>query len=247
MHGLPDRQRLLQAQIWMVEKATWALFERRLGTRTDEWVELSELGLPSEHRLRYQPSGWLTLPRVLRRSEVSSQDVFIDFGCGKGRMVLEAALLYRFARVVGVELSPDLAAVARSNVERNRRRLRTPQVEIVVSDVLEYPIPDDVTIAFFCNPFTGPIFAHVIRGLLASVDRAPRRLRIVYSVPDEEGMMLQTGRIRRVGSGRSFWSRPRSHDGIGLYEVDPAQGGPVDPGALRRLGRCPEERRPPRE
>jgi SAM-dependent methyltransferase len=204
----------------MVKKATWALFERRLRTRTEGRVELAQLGLSSDHRLAYGPSEWLTLPRVLRRSEVSPEDVFIDFGCGKGRMVLEAALLYRFARVVGVELSPDLAAVARGNVERNRRRLRTPQVEIVVSDVLAYPIPDDVTIAFFFNPFTGPIFGHVVSGLLASVDRSPRRLRIVYSVPVEEEMMLQTGRIRRVASGRSFRLRGHAHLGIGLYEVD---------------------------
>ena len=206
----------------MFDKLTRVLFERRLGAETHEWVELSELGLPSKDRLRYQPSAWLTLPRVLRRSEVSPEDVFIDFGCGKGRMVLEAALLYRFARVVGVELSSDLAAIARGNVERNRRRLKTPQVEIAVSDVLEYPIPDDVTIAFLANPFTGPIFGHVITELLASVDRFPRRLRIVYCVPVEEARLLQTGRIRRVASARSFWSGRRVHDGIGLYEIDPA-------------------------
>ncbi len=211
----------------MFDKLTWALFERRLGTETDEWVELTELGLPSKERLRYQPSAWWTLPRVLRRSEVSPADVFIDFGCGKGRMVLEAALLYRFARVVGVELSPDLSAIARGNVARNRRRLKTPRVEIAVSDVLEYPIPDDVTIAFLANPFTGSIFGHVITELLASVDRSPRRLRIVYCVPVEEGILLQTGRIRRVASARSLWSRRRVHHGIGLYEVDPARCGNV--------------------
>jgi SAM-dependent methyltransferase len=227
----PNRQRLLRAQIWLVERAGRVLFERRLRIRTDGWVELTDLGLPSEHRVRYQPSGWLTLPRVLRRADVSPKDVFIDFGCGKGRMVLEAALLYRFGRVLGVDLSPDLAAIARENVERNRRRLKTPRVEIVVSDVLAYAIPDDVTIAFLYNPFTGPIFDHVISGLLASVDRFPRRLRIVYAVPVEEAMMLQTGRIRRVASGRSFRSRPRTHPGIVLYEVDPAQGGPAEPGA----------------
>jgi SAM-dependent methyltransferase len=206
----------------MFDKATWALFERRFSTRTDGYIQLAELGLSSEHRVWYQPSAWLTLPRALRPSEVSPNDVFIDFGCGLGRMVLEAALRYRFARVVGVELSPDLAAVARENVERNRRRFRTPRVEIVESDVLAYSIPDDVTIAFFANPFTGPVFRHVISGLLASVDRVPRRLRIVYCVPVEEEMMLLTGRIRRVGSGRSFWSSRRAHLGIGLYEVDPA-------------------------
>lgn len=222
MQRWPVRQRLLRAQIWTFEKATWALFERRLRTRTDDWIELAELGLPSENRQRYQPSEWLTLARALRRSEVSPADVFIDFGCGMGRVVLEAAMLYRFSRVVGVELSADLAAVARENVERNRRRLRTPQVEIVVSDVLAYSIPDDVTIAFFHNPFNGPIFDHVISGLLASVDRSPRRLRIVYFVPAEEEMMLRTGRIRRVNSGRSFWSR-REHVAIRIYEVDPAR------------------------
>ncbi|HUA07457.1 MAG TPA: hypothetical protein VMB27_26380 [Solirubrobacteraceae bacterium] len=56
------------------------------------------------------------------------------------------------------------------------------------------------------------------------MDRSPRRLRIVYYEPVEEETMLRTGRIRRVASGRSFWSRRRAHDGIGLYEVDPAPG-----------------------
>lgn len=88
-----------------------------------------------------------------------------------------------------------------------------------------------MTIAFFANPFTGPIFAHVITALLASVDRFPRRLRIVYCVPVEEEVLLRTGRIRRVASGRSFWSLRGAHEGIGLYEVDPARRGPPDGGA----------------
>ncbi len=202
--------------------ATRLLFERRLRVRTDGWIELSELGLPSEHRVHYQPSPWLTLPRALRRSEVTSEDVFIDFGCGMGRMVLEAALLYPFARVIGVELSSQLAAVAERNVERNRRRLAARQVEVVVSDVLDYRMPDDVTVAFFYNPFGGPIFEHVIRELLASVDRAPRRLRLIYQNPVEERMLLATGRIRRLGSGRSFLRRGRVQSAIAFYEVGPA-------------------------
>jgi hypothetical protein len=74
------RQRLLRAQTWMLDRACWALFERRLGTRTDGLVELTDLGLQSEHRLPYYPSGWLTLRRALRRADVSPRDVFIDFG-----------------------------------------------------------------------------------------------------------------------------------------------------------------------
>ncbi len=172
--------------------------------------------------MHYQPSPWLTLPRALRRAEVTREDVFIDFGCGMGRVLLEAALLYPFDRVIGVELSPELAAVARGNLERNRRRLAAREFEVVASDVLDYQVPDDVTVAFFYNPFLGPIFEHVLRQLLASVDRAPRRLRIVYRNPVEEEMLLATGRIRRVGSGRSFTRRDGEQSGIAVYEVDPA-------------------------
>lgn len=210
----------LKARIGLAEAVTRLLFERRLHVRTDGRVELADLGLPSEYRVQYQPSSWLTLPRVLRRSEVSPDDVFIDFGCGMGRMVLEAALFYPLARVIGVELSPELARVAQRNIDRNQRRLKARQVEIVASDVLEYEIPDDVTIAFFYNPFYGPIFAYVVRGLIASVDRVPRRLRIVYQNPYEEAMLLSSGRVRRVGSGRSFIRPGRVQPGLALYEVE---------------------------
>lgn len=211
-----------ETRIAAMTTATGLLFERRLHARTEGWIELADLGLPFEHRVHYQPSPWLTLPRVLKRSQVTREDVFIDFGCGMGRVLLEAALMYRFARVVGVELSPELARLAEQNIERNRRRLSAREVEIVVSDVLDYQVPDDITIAYFYNPFVGPIFEHVIRQILASIDRAPRRMRIIYRNPDEEQLLLATGRIRRVGSGRSFLHRGRRETGIGLYEVDPA-------------------------
>jgi hypothetical protein len=55
-----------------------------------------------------------------------------------------------------------------------------------------------VTVAFFDNPFVGHIFATVVDRLLASVDRAPRRLRIVYFNPVEHERLLATGRIRLV-------------------------------------------------
>lgn len=209
-----------RARIAVMHASTRLLFERRLQAQTDGTIELADLGLPSEHRVHYLPSPWLTLPRVFRRSDINRDDVFIDFGCGMGRIVIEAALHYPFSRVIGVEISQELGRIARENIERNRHRLSARQVDIVVSDVLEYQIPDDVTIAYFFNPFDGPIFAHVVRELLTSIDRAPRPLRIVYQNPVEEETLLSTGRIRRVGSGRSFIRRGGVQPGLALYEVD---------------------------
>jgi hypothetical protein len=185
--------------------------ERRAGVVTTGTIALAELGVDGEHRVRYKPSGWRTLRRILPPGSVGRDDVLIDFGCGMGRVVYQAAAQYDLRRVIGVELSADLAAHARDNLERNRARLRCADVSIVVADVLDYAIPDDVTIAYFYNPFTGPVFQAVVDGLVASARRAPRRLRVVYANPIEERMLLaagfvRTGRLRGWRPGAE-WSR----------------------------------------
>ena len=214
------RHRLVLAEAWAIRFALWFVFERLLRIRTEDLRE--DIWLGDADRLAYIPSQWLTLPRALRRSELTADDVLVDFGCGKGRIVVEAALLYRLKRVVGVELSPELVQIARGNLARNRLLLRTRDVEIVESDVLAYPIPDDVTVAYFFHPFQGPIFSHVIDELIATVDRSPRRLRIIYCNPVLEATILETGRIRRVGSGHSLRSRVSLDEWLAIYEVEPA-------------------------
>ncbi|WP_158880504.1 methyltransferase domain-containing protein [Amycolatopsis anabasis] len=173
------------------------LFERRYGVRTAELIELGELGIDGENRGYYVPASWRTLRRTLPRRSVGERDVFIDFGSGMGRMVLEAAR-YPFRKVIGVELSDRLHEIARQNVARTRQRLRCRDIDLVRGDVLEYPVPDDVTVVFFNNPFQGAVFTTVIERLLESVDRNPRPLKIIYYNPVEEAAILGTGRFDRV-------------------------------------------------
>jgi hypothetical protein len=176
-----------------------------------------------EGRLDYKPAPWWTLARALRGGTVGPDDVFIDFGAGKGRVMFLAAR-YPFKRVIGVELSPELCAVARDNIERVRERLRCPAVEIVTSEVLDYRIPDDVTVAFLYNPFRGDVFETVVQRLVASVDRRPRRLRLIYHNPAEHELLMRTGRFRLVRRVRGMrptaaWSRENA---TYVYEVIPA-------------------------
>jgi Histone methylation protein DOT1 len=49
------------------------------------------VGLDQPERMLYAPSSWLFLPRALRSLDVDSDDVFVDFGSGKGRVVFQAA------------------------------------------------------------------------------------------------------------------------------------------------------------
>jgi Histone methylation protein DOT1 len=199
------------------------VLDRWYGIRTTGEVQLADLGLGAADRNRYKATEWTTLPRILPRREVAEHDVFIDFGSGLGRVVHQAAH-YPFRRVIGVELSETLSEVARANIERGRHRLRCQDVEIVTADAVEYDVPDDVTVAFFANPFTGRVFATVIEHLLTSVDRRPRRLRLIYRCPTEHEYLMETGRFRLVRVARGWrpgreWSRSNA---TWMYEVTPA-------------------------
>jgi 16S rRNA G966 N2-methylase RsmD len=174
-------------------------FERRYGVRTAELIELDKLGIAGEGRGYYVPASWRTLRRTLSRKEIGPADVFIDFGSGMGRMVLEAAR-FPFGRVVGVELSQQLHEIARDNVQRTRQRLRCRNIELHRTDVLGYQIPDDVTVAFFNNPFQGSVFSTVVQRLVASIDRNPRQLKLIYYNPVEQRTVLATGRATPVAT-----------------------------------------------
>ena len=202
------------------QRATRTIFGR--GSDTDShgaWIETEHY---HPERAHYQPSGWTWLSRALGRSGVGPGEVFADFGSGKGRVVLQAARAYPFERVIGVEISEPLTAIARQNLERERASLRCPNVELVTADALEWPVPDDLTVAYFYYPFTGAVFERVVAGLVESLDRAPRRMRIVYACPALPEAIEASGRFRLVRTRRMGLSSHVTRR-VSLYEsVDSA-------------------------
>ncbi len=195
--------------------------EHHHGIRTFGERELTELGIAAPDRVDYKAAPWLALRRALPPRSVTGSDVFLDLGSGMGRVVFLAALRYPFKRVIGVEVSRDLHNIAEDNIARNRSRFASRKVELICADVLEYAVPDDVTVVFLYNPFTGRVFQTVVERLVESVDRAPRPLRIIYSNPAEHERLVGTGRIRLVKRVRgmrpgSDWSRSKATH---VYEV----------------------------
>lgn len=162
-------------------------------------VDTEGIGIEPDHfhpdRVTYGPSDWRMVRRVLRRLDITPEDVLVDFGSGKGRVVYEAAKL-PFKRVVGVEIVERLNRVAEENIERNRHRLACPDVELVTEDATAFTVPDDMTVAYLYYPFVGETFRVVIENIVASLDRAPRRVRIVYACPKLGDVILGTGRFR---------------------------------------------------
>ncbi len=185
------------------------------------YVPLENLGLADEDRVDHLPSFWNTLPRILPQNEVGPKDVLLDLGSGMGRIVVYAGMKYPFRRIIGVEVSPELHNIAQHNLARNRTRLRCPQIELINSDVLNYRIPDDVTVVYLYNPFRGPVFQHVVDELERSIDRNSRKIRIIYLNPREESRLLASGRARLVRSGRAVRTDRTDVTIVRLYSLQP--------------------------
>ena len=207
--------------------ANW-IVDHLQGLDTRGTVELKSLGLAHEERVHYAPSSWLTLSRIARVVPFSKDDVFIDFGSGKGRVVVLAARYHSFKRVIGVEISSDLNAVARANVEKNRRRLKCKQVEVVTADVTAYEIPTDITIAYFYAPFTGTIFKSVVLKIQNVLKLRPERnIWIVLQRPLESPRVDVYNECNAFLSARS-WLRQRDQlfsrtHSITIYESNSSQ------------------------
>lgn len=197
---------------------TRLFFERRFGVQTAGRIDLDALGLAGEDRWRYEPAEWRVLSRVLGPRDIGPNDVFLDFGSGMGRVVLRAAQLGP-KRVIGVELSEDLNKIARRNVAQMRHRLQCQDIELHTADALDFDVPDDVSIVFFNNPFTGQIFAKVMQKLVTSLERKPRHMRIVYRNPIEHESVIETGRFELVKQYRRTGLR-RKPSGLMVYLYD---------------------------
>jgi SAM-dependent methyltransferase len=160
---------------------------------------------PGEHHKAYAPTPWRLLRHLLPPEEVDERDVFLDVGCGKGRVMLEAGETYRFSRIIGVEAIPELADAASALLTSNEHRLRGCSWDVVRADAAKYDVPDDVTVAYLFDPFTGPAFQAALAQLEASVDRRPRLVRLIYLAPTEIDSLLRLERVVPLRQGVTGW------------------------------------------
>jgi SAM-dependent methyltransferase len=96
---------------------------------------------------------------------------FVDVGAGKGRAVLLASEL-PFRKVIGVELSAELAAIAQANAAR-WTRVAAPQstIHVLHQDALQFCWPRTSLLAFLYNPFA----CELVDQLLERLEQASTR------------------------------------------------------------------------
>jgi SAM-dependent methyltransferase len=155
----------------------------RLGIDTLEEDEFMDWSVPQDDNHVYNYCRYSWFSRVIRYAKiVPDRDVFLDYGCGKGRALVLAAE-HPFRRIIGVEYSAGLAETARENVRRALPKLQCREIEVVTQNAAEYEVPPEVTVVYLFNSFHGEIFRAVLDRLRASLEASPRELRIICTSP----------------------------------------------------------------
>ena len=122
-------------------------------------IALRELAIDSENRALGFPSvpspGLLVDTLLANIGEDLGRFSFVDFGSGKGRVLLVASH-YPFREVVGVEFSPELHEIAEDNIRRYQSPARRcPHVRSVCADAATFALPAPDCVLYFNNPFAG--------------------------------------------------------------------------------------------
>jgi len=181
-----------------------AEFDQRFGVDTAGCIHPTELNINSPNQ-RYAVSYGGSDPLCFRNAIGSllidhRRFVFIDFGSGKGRAIL-LATEFPFKRIVGLEFSEKLHIIAQDNIKRVHSHVsQCRNVESVCIDVVDYPLPDDCLVCYFCNPFASTLMAQVLSNIRKSLFINPREIYIIYYNPKEAHLLDQDDCFRGIGT-----------------------------------------------
>lgn len=141
--------------------------------------------------------------------------VFIDLGSGKGRALMLASKK-PFKRIIGVEISRELEAIASANLRIFGRQEQSAAVlELVCGDAANFEFPLDPLVLLLYNPFGTPIMRRVIANLIESLTAYPRPTVVIYVRPELAEMWDLVPGFSLVRSGprlRIYNNRPMLGD-----------------------------------
>ncbi len=158
-------------------------FDVANGTDTSGFIAAENLAPNAAAAAQMNPYAG-SQPSIVRASLallLDHQDyAFVDLGCGKGRPLIVASG-FAFHRLVGVEITPRLAEIARANAAViAARHPDRPPIEIEVSDAPKVEPPAGEVVYFLYHPFPRSVTA----ALVATLERqlASGRLRHFFLI-----------------------------------------------------------------
>jgi hypothetical protein len=172
-------------------------FDQEFGTDTAGTREIGSLDVTelaaARHAVRYEPSSPQLIRVALEKLSIDpSGFTFVDFGSGKGRVLLVAAS-FPFKEVIGVEFSRELHEIALKNIARvPSNRVRECGVRSVHGDAAAFDLPQSNLVCYFYNPFGPPILALIAQRLVAHHDQHGYEVIIIYHDPRHREIFERT-------------------------------------------------------
>jgi SAM-dependent methyltransferase len=140
-----------------------------------------------EH-IHYGTIPYAVINNILDCLEVRREDVFVDLGCGKGRVVCCAARR-TMEEVRGIEYSADLC----KDAELNAAHLRGKKTKIrIIHSPAQQADYTTGTIYYMFHPFGPGVLSEVLRAMAHGLALHPRPLRIVYVNPVHEAVLRES-------------------------------------------------------
>ncbi|PYM11173.1 MAG: SAM-dependent methyltransferase [Candidatus Rokuibacteriota bacterium] len=171
------------------------MWEHRLGISTRG---VTDVLLPG---YRYTTLSYSLIFRILRSLSLLPDDVLIDIGCGKGRVVCCAAT-FRVRQVIGIDHSSELCRDARRNVERMRAKQSPAMILEASAETFDYR---PGTVLYFYNSFGPPILDRMLARLKSAVDETQRPIRFVYARAEHDAVLRGCGWLQQY----DYWDDDR--------------------------------------
>lgn len=135
-----------------------------------------------QHRYPYEATAYVVLERLAEAGLLSSEDVLLDYGCGKGRVPIY--FHYKVGcKGFGVEMMKEFYKNA---LENQKGYAGGNDICFVNTKAESYEVPEEVNSFFFFNPFDIGIFRGVMKKILQSYDKAPRKMKFFFYYPQDE-------------------------------------------------------------
>lgn len=87
------------------------------------------------------------MPLIFKQIDLTSEDILVDVGCGKGRIINYWLSQGLKNKIIGLELDPEITAQTASQFSKYKN------ISIVPGDAIEN-LPQEGTVFYFYNPFT---------------------------------------------------------------------------------------------
>lgn len=154
---------------------------------------LSVKGNTLEHAEIYQGVNYFLLEKLFSylQSIIANKNI-IDFGCGKGRVLVVAAY-YGFNKITGIEFAKELCDIATRNIIPLKQKFQHSNITVKHINAVDYEIENDSNVFFFFNPFNHVVMLAVIKNILRSLKINPREVFVVYVNPVHKEIFLSAG------------------------------------------------------